>query len=269
MKKSLLTKLLLFSTLLFANPTFAFEPDNHFFDSNGVKIRYFEVGSGEPIIAIHGFLANSELWFPYVSFLAKDYRLILLDQRAHGLSGKPHTVEGYGKEMSRDIVGLMDHLELPKAHLLGYSLGVVALSMTATENESRVLSLTYGGGPPRWEWSPELDAHYQEKHDRWMNTTPEEAKELGIEGHDFVALAKLRLAQKELLVTKESLENLKVPIMAVVGSEDPVIEEVLKFQEAFPSAEIAIIEGGNHGDAPAKEEFRTKVKAFIDKHSEK
>ena len=67
-------------------------PENQYFDSDGVRIRYIELGSGEPVIAIHGYTRNSDTWLETIADLAESHRLILFDQRGHGLSDKPHSV---------------------------------------------------------------------------------------------------------------------------------------------------------------------------------
>src|SRR6516164_6671910 len=62
------------------------------FDSNGVKIAYFIQGKGEPVVLIHGWLSSAGInWaLPGISGqLAKDYQVIALDVRGHGLSDKP------------------------------------------------------------------------------------------------------------------------------------------------------------------------------------
>lgn len=121
-------------------------PENQYFDSDGVRIRYIELGSGEPVIAIHGYTRNSDTWLETIADLAESHRLILFDQRGHGLSDKPHSVSEYGREMGHDVIRLMDHLNIPRAHILGYSLGVAPIGMVITENETRFISAVFGGG---------------------------------------------------------------------------------------------------------------------------
>ena len=63
------------------------------FDSNGVKIRYTVQGEGEPVVLVHGFTASAEAnWGEpgIIADLAKDFRVIAIDARGHGKSGKPH-----------------------------------------------------------------------------------------------------------------------------------------------------------------------------------
>src|SRR5262249_14111026 len=98
------------------------------FDSNGVQIRYVTEGKGEPVILIHGWMGDSSMWGRDPSGNTKlrgadGFQLIALDCRGHGKSDKPHDVEKYGPEMAADVVRLLDHLKIEKAHLIGYSSG--------------------------------------------------------------------------------------------------------------------------------------------------
>src|SRR5579862_9568187 len=96
------------------------------FDSAGVKIHYTVQGAGEPVILIHGLYASAEKnWgLPgVIADLAQHYRVIALDCRGHGASDKPTGEHDYGVKMVDDVVRLMDHLHLPTANIVGYSMG--------------------------------------------------------------------------------------------------------------------------------------------------
>ena len=116
---------LYFSALIASSAASQSTPENQYFDSDEVRIRYIELGSGEPVIVIHGLTRDSDTWLKRVSDLAENHRLILFDQRGHGLSDKPHTPAEYGREMGHDVIRLMDHLNIRKAHILGYSIGTL------------------------------------------------------------------------------------------------------------------------------------------------
>jgi pimeloyl-ACP methyl ester carboxylesterase len=76
------------------------------FDSAGVPIHYLVTGrdDGEPVVLIHGFAGNIEReWTPIIAALKKDYKVIALDCRGHGGSGKPHDPKKYGIEMVNDV----------------------------------------------------------------------------------------------------------------------------------------------------------------------
>ena len=238
-------------------------PENQYFDSDGVRIRYIELGSGEPVIAIHGFTRNSDTWLERISGLAENHRLILFDQRGHGLSDKPHSVSDYGRELGHDVIRLMNHLNIPKAHILGYSIGVAPIGMAITENETRCVSAVFGGGAPRWDWGEERDLLNQYRYERMLRSPRQQQAESGMEGQDQIALANLRLGEKELVVSKESLSKLGIPIFAIVGSEDPALEAVNKFKNILPAIELRVIEGESHISAPENPEFVDSIQDFF------
>jgi pimeloyl-ACP methyl ester carboxylesterase len=73
------------------------------FDSNGVSVRYIEQGTGQPLILLHGQGNNVDAaWVRTGAFanLARDHRVIAIDMRGHGKSGKPHLPQAYGEEMA-------------------------------------------------------------------------------------------------------------------------------------------------------------------------
>ena len=114
------------------------------FDSDGVRVAYFDEGQGEAVVLLHGFATSSEeMWTrmplattQFVSAL-KGYRVLAVDFRGHGKSDKPHDPKMYGKELAEDVVRLLDHLKIKKAHVVGYSMGaVVAENVRAVDRAS-------------------------------------------------------------------------------------------------------------------------------------
>ncbi|MEX2271437.1 MAG: alpha/beta fold hydrolase [Vicinamibacterales bacterium] len=126
-------------------------PPDQFFDSNGVRIRYAEQGSGPAIVLMHGDTGTLERHFianGVFANLAKDHRAIAIDLRGHGKSVKPYEPAAYGEEMSRDVVRLLDHLKIQRAHVLGYSLGAFIAGRVATLHPERLLGVIYVAGLP-------------------------------------------------------------------------------------------------------------------------
>ena len=108
-----------------------------------LQIREYE-HEGDAIIFLHFSGANLMMWQRAISDFRDRYRLILVDLRGHGKSDKPET--GYHMdEMARDVIGIMDHLALERAHVVGSSLGAeVGLSMAANYPD-KVISLVCDG----------------------------------------------------------------------------------------------------------------------------
>lgn len=106
-----------------------------------VKLNYLQLGSGEPLVLIHGLGANLSFWyFGAARILSRTRCLVMYDLRGHGRSSMPQ--EGYGlQQMVRDLVDLLDFLGIQRADIAGHSFGGrVALAMAALHPE-RVRSL--------------------------------------------------------------------------------------------------------------------------------
>jgi pimeloyl-ACP methyl ester carboxylesterase len=139
--------------------------EDKFFTSSGVKVRYVDVGRGEPVVLIHGFSSSLEAnWSNQgiIDKLSKDFRVIALDCRGHGKSDKPHDAASYGLEMIEDVARLLDHLAIRKAHIVGYSMGGAITGKFITTHPDRVLSAVFGGSAPRMGWTAENERGSEE-----------------------------------------------------------------------------------------------------------
>ncbi len=110
-----------------------------FFDSDGLKLRYFECGEGEPLILIHGLGDCIEGWTFQYDELSKHFRVIALDLRGFGMSDVPETISV--EDFVVDVKNLMDHLGLDRANLLGLSMGGVVCMEFYRQYPERVKSL--------------------------------------------------------------------------------------------------------------------------------
>jgi pimeloyl-ACP methyl ester carboxylesterase len=95
---------------------------------NDIKIWYASFGSkdprAEPVILLHGGLANANYWGNQVKALQSRYRVIVMDSRGHGRSSRDDKPYGYDL-MASDVIALMDFLKIPKAAIVGWSDGAI------------------------------------------------------------------------------------------------------------------------------------------------
>ena len=89
---------LVLASVLLAAPAATAQPESQFFDSDGVQIHYADQGDGEPVVLIHGFTSSLDDWegtglAPML--VGSGYRVVSLDGRGHGKSGKPHDSASY------------------------------------------------------------------------------------------------------------------------------------------------------------------------------
>ncbi len=107
---------------------------------NGIKIWYATFGAGEPVIPLHGGLANANYWGLQVRALAPHYRVIVMDSRGHGRSSRDTRPFGYDL-MADDVIGLMDYLGIPKAAIVGWSDGAIIGLDIAQRHPQRLTKL--------------------------------------------------------------------------------------------------------------------------------
>jgi pimeloyl-ACP methyl ester carboxylesterase len=101
---------------------------NHYIVVNNVRLHYAEGGSGKPLICLPGWPQTWYSYHPIAVQLSKLYKVIIVDIRGMGSSEKP--ASGYDKKtMAKDILGLVEHLDLKKVYLIGHDIGgMVAMS---------------------------------------------------------------------------------------------------------------------------------------------
>ncbi|WP_455169230.1 alpha/beta fold hydrolase [Aegicerativicinus sediminis] len=130
-------------SLFFAINTLAAQ-NGRFVETNGVSIYYEELGSGEPLLLLHGFTMTHEVWKPYIEDLGEHYRLIIPDLRGHGRSTNPSNTFTH-KFSGEDMYGLMDALEIENFKAIGHSSGAMTLTHMATKDTTRIASMVLIG----------------------------------------------------------------------------------------------------------------------------
>ena len=264
------------------------------FDSNGVKIRYVIEGKGESVVLIHGWMADSSMWGRDRSGNTKlntagteGFQLIALDCRGHGQSDKPHDPKQYGAEMAADVVRLLDHLKIEKAHLVGYSSGAFIAGKVAATHPKRVLSVVYAGQAPlvaglKSSGSSEVDifAKAVDKGGELGSyiiavTPPGKPKptealanamaRFMFGGKDVKAFAAAGRSFKDLEVTPKQLRKCKAPVLFIHGGNesDYVKDRVAAVRKLLGRGELKIVAGGDHSTTLIKPEFGSAVLEFL------
>src|SRR6267142_1391487 len=122
----------------------------HTFRHDDVEIAFLDEGAGEPVVLVHGFASNAAVnWVHpgWVATLTKaGRRAIALDNRGHGASTKLYDPAAYHSAvMAEDVRALLDHLGLPRADVMGYSMGARIAAFLALAHPARVRSVVFGG----------------------------------------------------------------------------------------------------------------------------
>jgi pimeloyl-ACP methyl ester carboxylesterase len=246
-----------------------------YFDSDGVQIYFEEHGKGEPVVLVHGFASRAEhnwgltQWY---TVLAPHYRVIALDCRGHGKSGKPHDSASYsGGTMGEDVIRLMDHLGIKRALIMGYSMGgriVTGLLMTHPE---RLRAAVLGGigaasaAAPIFDRSPVVKALLAEN---LSGVTDERARGFRqfaeAAGNDLKALAACMGANREDFTAEHiAAQKISVPVMIVIGTKDLLVGNPKLLHDAIPGSKLVMLEGRDHLNAPGDHRYKEAVLEFF------
>jgi esterase/lipase len=224
------------------------------FDSNGVKIAYIVAGQGEPVVLVHGLDSSAAMnWqLPGIfEMLAEKYRVAALDLRGHGKSDKPTEESAYGEPMVDDVVGLMDHLNMPKAQVVGYSLGGIIVMRLAVEHPDRVKAMAMGG----MGWLREggmLQRIWENARSSDSSQTPPACV------HGIAKLA----------VSEEQIKSVKIPVEMLVGDHDPCkLLYVDPLTLVRPDWPVIVIQDAGHINCIAKPQFKDELMKWIGKNA--
>lgn len=202
-----------------------------------MQIYYQVIGEGFPIVCLHGNGENHHIFDDMVKKLSSSYQLILIDSRYHGQS--IHQGELSYQQMMKDVVSIVDELQLRAYDVIGFSDGGI-IALLLAMNDSRVQHIITMGA----------------------NTQPNMIKTIYRMSMvlrmfcliPFFYRQKARLDWKlSMLMMKEphidyiNLKNIKVPVLVLAGEFDMIKEiDTRNIGNALPYSVVKIIKGGNH-----------------------
>ena len=254
--------------LLMAGAVFAQnKPEHRYFKTtDGVKIHFMVKGKGAPVILIHGYTGSAEgNWFSngIADALAVNHMVIAIDCRNHGLSDKPQPM-GPGK--AEDVIELMDHLKIPKAHLHGYSMGGGIVGRLMAMIPDRIITAGFGGSgvqeiDPEWRAKAPKDKEGRDPQEDEASTTlrTRRAKDLGITLEEYQKrLAERQEQQRAALAGARDqasarpagpqldLTKITFPVMAVNGEFDRPLAKTVRMHRELRNFTNVVLPGKSH-----------------------
>jgi pimeloyl-ACP methyl ester carboxylesterase len=243
------------------------------FQNGAVEIAYLDEGAGEPIVLVHGFASSKQInWVNpgWVSTLMRaGRRVIALDNRGHGQSSKLYDPAAYHSAiMAEDVRALLDHLEIERADVMGYSMGARIAAYLAVDHPERVRSLILGGlgihlvegvGLPESIAdaleAPSL-ADVSDPTGRVFRAFAEQTKS------DLKALAACMRGSRQTL-SREQVGAIGVPVLVAVGTKDDVAGSAQELAAAIPGAIALDIAERDHMQAVGDKAYKTGVIEFL------
>jgi pimeloyl-ACP methyl ester carboxylesterase len=246
------------------------------FHNGDVEIAYLDEGEGDPILLVHGFASTKNVNWVYptwVSELKKNgRRAIALDNRGHGDSAKLYDPALYEiGTMAGDVIALMDHLNIERADIMGYSLGSRMTALLALHHPERLRSAIFGGigiglieggGPGenvvKALEAPSLD-DVTDPVGRTFRAFADQTRS------DRKALAAC-LRGSRLLMTIEEAAAISVPVLIAVGTRDEIAGSARALGEIIAGSRVLDIPGRDHMRAVGDKVYKTGVLEFLSRH---
>jgi pimeloyl-ACP methyl ester carboxylesterase len=250
---------------------------------------YLHESSHEWVVFIHGAGGSSSIWFKQIKAFSEHFNVLMVDLRGHGKSKlTANRLRKYTfQEISRDILEVLDHLRIQKAHFVGISLGTIIIRTIGELQPARLKSMILGGAITRMTIFSNFLMHFGNITKRilpymWlygmfafiiMPRKRHKASRML-----FIAEAK-KLAQKEFLkwynLTSEvnpllryfKEKDLRIPTLYLMGAEDHMfLEPVKRVVKEHQSAWLEIVPDSGHVvNVDQPEHFNRSAIAFIQK----
>lgn len=247
-----------------------------FFNHDGFDLAFIDQGDGEPVLLIHGFASSHSVnWVTpgWVKTLTEaGYRAIAFDNRGHGASSKSYEPEDYrAQKMAGDAAALLDHLGIPRAHVMGYSMGARIAAFTALDYPEKVATLILGGlgeGMVKGvgDWDPIADAlladdptSIRHPRGRMFRTFADQTRS------DRKALAACIQTSRDLIGADE-IAGIYQPTLVAVGTTDDIAGSPAALAELMPHGEAFAIEGRDHMLSVGDRTFKKRVLEFLREH---
>lgn len=243
------------------------------FQSDGVEIAFLDEGQGNPVLLIHGFASNvATNWVDpgWVKFLIDaGYRVIAFDNRGHGRSAKLYATDDYGAPlMAEDARHLLDHLDIARADVIGYSMGARIAAFLALAHPQRVRSLVFGGLGFNMVrgmagTGPVARALEAASIDEVANPTARTFRAFAEQTQsDLKALAAC-IRSSRAPITAEDVARIACPVLVAVGEKDVIGGSPAALAELIPGARAFTIPGREHMKAVGDRAFKAAVLEFL------
>jgi 3-oxoadipate enol-lactonase len=257
--------------------------------SGNAQISYEVSGDGDPLVLIMGFNADARMWMMQLPAFASRFRCITVDNRGAGLSPLPADPFSM-QDMAADVVGVLDHLGIERAHVVGISMGGAIAQHVALQAPERVRSLvlaaTWCAPNPYTDRIAKLGTAIFEALGQdaiaqafmlWLFTpnalinAPQLAEFAEKTMLEYFPPHATYLAQLAALLqhdTRDRIGSIAAPTLVMVGRRDILVPPELSQQIAalMPHAELKLLETGHAFNVEEADAFNATILDFLSKH---
>ena len=243
---------------------------------DGTRLHYEEAGSGTPLIFIHEFAGDHRSWEPQMRFFSRYFRCITYAARGFPPSDVPEDGARYSQAHARDdVVAVLDHLKIERAHVVGLSMGGLAALHVGITHPRRARSLViagagYGAEPDKKEkfraeceaaassflnnWNEAASKYalgptrvqFQNKDPRGWAEFAQQLAEHSPKGQ-ALTMRGVQMRRPSLYELVDDMKKIDVPSLIVTGDEDdPCLEPALLMKRSIPNAGLVVLPRAGH-----------------------
>ena len=244
--------------------------------ADGVKIYYEETGAGTPLVFLHEFLNDHTGWDDQMRHFARDYHCVTIDARGYPPSDAPEDESAYSQDIFRnDVLAVLDHLNISKAHFVGLSMGAYTGLHLAMENPERVLSVVAASGaaggyePNRAAFEEQTEksaSELESMQDMPGVSLASGATRVQLKRKDPISwkrvteiisrrpvhsaaktMRQIQLRRTPVYKLEKELRAVEIPVLLMVGDEDESCLDVnLWLKRVMPSARLVVFPASGH-----------------------
>jgi pimeloyl-ACP methyl ester carboxylesterase len=223
-----------------------------FLNVNGIEMYWEEFGEGEPLLWLHGGMGSGRDWQHIFKEAPQGYRFIAPDLRGHGATTNPGGAFSF-RQCARDVIGLLDHLNISTVKAIGLSGGGITLLHMATTESQRVKSMVIVSAPPYFP--PEARAAMRlfsesvigsEEMDRLRKRHKYGDRQI----QQLIAIVHaLADTYDDVNFTPPYLSTIETETLIVFGDRDPLypISIAMELYRAIPRSFLWVVPNGGHG----------------------
>jgi pimeloyl-ACP methyl ester carboxylesterase len=245
----------------------------HVVSRDGTRIAYEVVGDGAPLVLLHGFTESHEIWreVGYVEGLQRSgRRLILIDCRGHGGSGKPHEPREYSAlNCADDVVAVLDRLHIARTDVFGHSMGGAIGFALAALHPTRVRGLIVIGAHPLAQDMSSYRNAIDSGMARWIQILEHEAGPLSEAArrrqfaNDVSALR--ACVAKDRPDRSAFLASSRASILAIAGALDPLRPLIERFANEHGAEYVELDNLGHVAAFLAVDKVLARVETFVER----
>ena len=243
---------------------------------DGTRLYYEESGSGTPLVFVHEFAGDYRSWEPQLRFFARYFRCVAFNARGFPPSDVPEDGARYSQAHARDdIIAILDHLKLDRAHLIGLSMGGFAVLHAGISYPERARSLVIGGcgygAEPEQKakfqaeceaaaasfdanWSEAAKKYalgptrvqFQNKDPRGWAEFAQQLSDGSSKGH-ALTMRGVQMKRPSLYELTDAMSELGVPTLIITGDEDdPCLEPGLLMKRSIANCGLVVLPRSGH-----------------------